>query len=262
MERVQEVVERVVRGLCEAIVELGVTEGELRAAIDYLNEVGASHEFALLSDAMEVSVLVDALTHGSAAEATASNVEGPFYKPGAPLLTESYRLAEVDETGEVLFVSGRVTDAVTEEGLPGAMLDVWQANAAGLYDNDDPSLGEFHLRGRMLTGDDGSYEFRTVVPPPYEIPKDGPVGKLLRALGRTAFRPAHVHLKASAEAHAPLTTMVFFRGDPWLQSDAIGAVKDSLVVELERHDSIGELKERGLDRPYFSCRFDVRLQRV
>jgi protocatechuate 3,4-dioxygenase beta subunit len=259
-ERLHEVTARIVRGLLEAMDDLRITDQELRAAIGYLNEVGANDEFGLLSDVTEISVRADALTHGREDGATATNVEGPFYKPGAPMLSPPFRLAAGDEPGDPLLVSGRVTDATTGQGVREAMLDAWQANAAGLYDNNDPSLGDFHLRGRMLTEDAGSYEFRTVVPPPYEIPKDGPVGRLLRALGRHAFRPAHLHLKASADGYAPLTTMVYFRGDPWLGSDTIGAVKDSLVVELERLDSSSEAGEP--DRPFFTCRFDVKLQRV
>jgi catechol 1,2-dioxygenase len=261
-ERLQTVTSRIVGDLLQAVQDLEVTEEELRTAIEFLNEVGAKREFALLSDVMEVSVLVDRLTHGSADGGTASNVEGPFYKPGAPVLTVPYRLAPDDEPGTFLLVSGRVTDAVSGEGLPGALVDVWQANADGLYDNNDPTLGEFHLRGRMLADDHGRYEFRTVVPPPYEIPKDGPAGRLLRELGRHAFRPAHLHLKAGAEGHASLTTMVFFQGDPWLGSDTIGAVKDSLVVNLESHDDRESMAARGLDRPFKSCTFDVALQRV
>jgi catechol 1,2-dioxygenase len=147
-----------------------------------------------------------------------------------------------------------VTDSQSGASLPGAILDVWQANAAGIYDTQDPSLGQFHLRGRMAVDDDGRYEFRTVVPPPYEIPKDGPVGALLRALGRHAFRPAHLHAKVTAAGYTSLTTMVYFAGDPYLDSDTIGAVKDSLVVKLERDD-----RADGADT---RCRFDVALRRA
>src|SRR5436190_241062 len=112
-----------------------------------------------------------------------------------------------------------------------------------------PASGEFRLRGRLAAGRDGAYEFRTVVPPPYEIPKDGPVGELLRALGRHAFRPAHLHLKVDPPGYRPLTTMVFFEGGEYLDSDAIGAVKRSLVTKLERHDDPAEQSARGVGRP-------------
>ena len=99
-----------------------------------------------------------------------------------------------------------------------------------------------------------------MVPPPYEIPKHGPVGALLRGLGRHAFRPAHLHLKVSKPGYATLTTMVFIADDPYLASDTIGAVKESLIVPLERHDDQSSIAARDLDRPYFTCRFDVSLR--
>jgi len=205
-------------------------------------------------------VLVDAITHGAdEAGGTVSDVEGPFYKPGAPMLERPYRMATEDEPGDPLFVTGSVTDAVTGEAVPGAVLDVWQANDAGMYDTQEPTLGEFHLRGRMAVDRNGAYEFRTVLPPPYEIPKEGPVGQLLRALGRHAFRPAHLHLKVAAAGYAPLTTMVFFEGDDYLGSDTIGAVKDSLITRLEWMKDASEIAARGLDHSFVTCRFDIRL---
>lgn len=256
-ERLQGIVDGLARALHDAVRELRITEDELWAGLRYLNEVGERGEFPLLSDVLGVSVLVDAITHGEevgegAGATTASNVEGPFYRPGAPVLERPYRLAAEGEPGERLRVSGRVTDDGTGEPVGAAELDAWQSSANGVYDNQDPSLGEFHLRGRMAVEPDGSYEFRTVVPPPYEIPKDGPVGALLRALGRHAFRPAHLHLKVRAPGYRPLTTMLYFADDPYLDSDAIGAVKDTLVVKLERDD--------GTDDGAARCRFDIALQ--
>lgn len=260
-ERLRVVVDRMVQGLHEAAAELRITEDELRTGLRFLTEVGRKDEFPLLSDVLGVSVLVDEMTHdGSDGAGTATSVEGPFYKPGAPELEPPYELASDDEPGEVLVVSGQVTDAASGAPLEAAMLDAWQANAAGVYDTQDASLGEFHLRGRMLTGPDGRYAFRTVVPPPYEIPKDGPVGALLRQLGRHAYRPAHLHLKVTAEGYAPLTTMVYFAEDPYLDSDTIGAVKDPLVIPLDRRDESGEPTAFGLTRSYSTCAFDISLR--
>jgi catechol 1,2-dioxygenase len=131
---------------------------------------------------------------------------------------------------------------------------VWQANDAAYYDVQLPQ-SEPHLRGRFPAGEGGIFELRTIVPPPYEIPKDGPVGKLLEALGRHAWRPAHLHLKVSHPSYAPLTTMVYFEGDPWLDSDTIGSVKDSLVVPLDRLPA-----DRRCEQPYALCLFDIRLR--
>jgi len=258
--RLDEVVGGLVKALHQAVLELGVTESELRAGLGFLSEVGAHDEFILLSDVLGVSVLVDRITHGEDASATASNVEGPFYVPDAPMLSPPFELASDDEPGEPLFVSGRVADAATGDPIGGALLDVWQANADGQYDVQYARDGETRLRGRLTADANGRYEFRTVVPPPYEIPKDGPVGALLRALARHAFRPAHIHAKVSAPGHASLTTMAFIAGDAYLDSDTIDAVKESLVVGLERHESAQDLADRGLDEPFSTCVFDVALR--
>ncbi len=234
-DRLHVVISGIVDSLKRAVVELGVTEDELG-----------------------ISVVFDQVTHGGEDPATSSNVLGPFYLSGAPVLDPPYTLADPEEPGEPLLVSGRVTDATTSMPLPGAMLDVWQADANGRYSNQDAGLDEFHLRGRIPVDLEGAYEFRTVVPPPYEIPKDGPVGRLLRSLGRHAYRPAHLHFKVSCEGYAPLTTMVFFRGGAYLDSDTIGAVKDSLVVPLGRAEAEGEsIPQAGSSA---TCRFDVALR--
>jgi protocatechuate 3,4-dioxygenase beta subunit len=253
----------VVTGLTKALGQeletLGVRDFELQAALQFLTEVGRADEFMLLSDVLGISVLVDRLTHGVDEAVTATNVTGPFYRPDSPLLSPPHVLPGAEE-GEALFVSGTVSDARTGAPIPSAMLDVWQANAEGLYDQQIGDGTEVRFRGRLAADDDGRYEFRTVVPPPYEIPKDGPVGRLLRSLGRHAFRPAHIHIKAAAEGFAPLTTMVFMAGDEYLGSDAIDAVKDALVVGLERVEAPRRIQSRGETGPYWTCRFDVRLR--
>jgi catechol 1,2-dioxygenase len=129
-------------------------------------------------------------------------------------------------------LTGRVTRAGGEP-IAGAELDFWQCNAEGFYDVQIPGA-EPRYRGRLLTDGEGRYEVRTIVPPPYEVKKDGPVGRLLEHLGRHAWRPAHIHLKAAAPDCQPLTTMVFMEGDPWLGDDTIGADKPSLTLALDR----------------------------
>lgn len=240
-----------------AIREAQVTEEELWTAVRFLNEIGEAGEFMLLSDVLGVSVVVDHITHDTDGAGTDANVMGPFYVPDAPLLDPPYALAPAGEPGEPLEVAGRVTDAVTGSPIAGAVLDVWQADVDGLYANQVPGRDPYHLRGRISAEEDGSYRFTTVTPPPYEIKKDGPVGRLLYALGRHAFRPAHLHLKISAPDHVGITTMIYFAGDPWLDSDTIGAVKPSLIVPIDRGNGAG-----AADPAPARCRFDVTLRPV
>jgi len=232
-QRLAEIVEAVIAGLRDVIKVHHITNEEWHAALAFLTEVGQNDEFILLSDVMRLSVLVDELSHPDAG-GTTPNVLGPFWRP-APLLDNPGVLVPEDEPGERLVLDGMVR---TEAGEPieGAEIDFWQCNADGLYDvqlpNDEP-----RYRGRLRTGGDGRYQIDTIVPPPYEIKKDGPVGRLLERLGRHAWRPAHIHCKAEAQDRRPLTTMLFIEGDPWLGDDTIGADKPSLVLALDRRGS-------------------------
>jgi catechol 1,2-dioxygenase len=258
--RLHAIVERVLGDLHATVRDLQITEPELRTAIAFLAEVGSTGEWQLLSDVLGISVGVDANTHPPAGGATSSNVEGPFYRPGAPLAEPPVRLCGDHEPGEILLVSGQVRAAGTGEPLPGAMLDVWQTNHAGLYEHEDPEQPDWNLRRRLRTGADGGYEFRTVAPPPYQIPRSGPVGRFLAAVGRHPWRPAHLHLKVTADGHQPLTTMLYLAGDPWLDDDTIFSVKPELTVALTGHEQADEISARGLDRPFSTASYDFALE--
>jgi protocatechuate 3,4-dioxygenase beta subunit len=253
--RLAEAIDRIGEALRTIVVDMDLSQQEWMDALAFLTDVGRADEFILFSDVLGLSVFVDERSHPSDDATTASNVQGPFYLPDAPLLEAPYRLAQDDEPGEPLVFAGRVSDADTGSPLAGALLEIWQADDAASYDVQIQDA-EPHLRGRFPAGDDGGFELRTIVPPPYEIPKDGPVGRLLEALGRHAWRPAHLHLKVSHPGFEPLTTMVYFEGDPWLDSDTIGSVKEPLVVALERLPA-----DDRCDRPHALCTFVVRLRR-
>ena len=72
-----------------------------------------------------------------------------------------------------------------------------------------------------------------MLPKPYTVPTEGPVGRYLEAVGQHPWRPAHIHFKVDAPGHAPLITQVFFPDDPYLENDTIGAVKPALVRPVE-----------------------------
>ncbi|MBI3301792.1 MAG: hypothetical protein HYZ72_06905 [Deltaproteobacteria bacterium] len=146
--------------------------------------------------------------------------------------------------------------------VAGALVDVWQTAPNGLYENQEPHQPDYNLRGRMLTDEQGHYEFQTVVPVSYQIPTDGLVGTLLRTLGRHAWRPAHIHFKVSADGYEPLTTMIFMEGDPYLDRDAVFAVKNSLVVALEKHDSPQEAAKRNVTAPFYTASYEFGLKPV
>lgn len=255
----------IVRDLVETLIEFArrhdLSTDEYLKALAFLTEVGRSDEMILLGDVLHVSIAIDDLTHRDAAGGTASNVEGPFYIAGSPTLIPPYRLCSIDEPGRPLLVTGRVSDSATGEPLPGAVLDLWQASADGFYEQQKPERGPNYLRGKVPVDPNGRFEFRTVVPASYEIPKDGPVGRLLGFLGRHAFRANHIHLKLDAEGYRPLTTQIFFSDNEWLRSDTVGAVKDDLIVVLSEDADEVRAKELELRSPFFTTSFDVGLRR-
>lgn len=159
---------------------------------------------------------------------TAANVLGPFYRTGAPARA---KLADAGEAGEVLVVSGRVFAPDCRTPLPGALLDVWQANSAGLYDIDKPATltdsTPLRLRGRLLTDAEGRYEIETIVPGRYPIPPGLP--GLEQYAGR--MRPAHIHFMVMHPLFGPLTTQLYFKGDPHLSQDPWA--KPTLAIELQ-----------------------------
>jgi catechol 1,2-dioxygenase len=133
-----------------------------------------------------------------------------------------------------MFVHGRILDT---EGKPvgGAVIDVWQANDVGFYDVQQKGIQpDFNLRGVFRTGEDGRYWFRAVKPRFYPIPDDGTVGKLLRALGRHPYRPAHLHYMIEAPGFERLVTHIFDPDDAYINSDAVFGVKESLLAAFKR----------------------------
>ena len=234
--RLNAIVDDIQGALLEIIAKHRITAEELRAATMFFAEAGQQHlEIPLMLDVF-LAAAVDDVANDNA-QGTENNVEGPVYVAGAPLLERPYVLPKRDdEAGDKLVFSGTVR-STDGSNLAGATLDVWQANGAAEYSHFNPGVPEYNLRGKLTTDDDGHFEFETVVPSPYEIPTGGATGKLLAALGRSAFRPGHIHFKVSHEAATPLTTQIYFEGDPWLDADVVGAVKSSLVAKLTQGPS-------------------------
>jgi protocatechuate 3,4-dioxygenase beta subunit len=261
-ERLQKVLPDAIAALHQVIEKHRVTEKEWSAVLAFLTEVGRQDEFVLLSDVTKTSVLVDAISHEGETNATPSDVEGPLYRENPPWREKPVKIYdeyEGIENGDVLFVHGRITSA---DGTPvsEAVLDIWQTSPDGGYDVWDERQPDYNFRGKFGVDEDGNYEFRTMVPKPYTVPTDGPVGGFLEATDQHPWRPAHIHFKVEAEGHEPLITQVFFPDDPYLENDTIGAVKPDLVRSLRRHESEEELAWRGLDAPFYTCEFDITLK--
>jgi len=263
-ERLKQIMTSVVTHLHAIVKEVEPTFEEWAFAIDFLTRTGkicdaSRQEFILLSDTLGVTMLVDAINHRHPA-ATESTVLGPFHVAGAPRLQMGDSIS-LDGKGEPLFMSGKVVD---EAGQPiaGALLDVWLTSFDGFYDVQDERQPEMNLRGQFITGDDGRYFFRSIKPSSYPIPSDGTVGSMLSALGRHPMRPAHVHFIVSAPGYHAVTTHVFVEGDPYLDSDAVFGVKESLIIPFVHHDDPAEAARLRLGNPFYTAEYDFVLARV
>jgi protocatechuate 3,4-dioxygenase beta subunit len=251
-----------IRHLHAVVREVELTEAEWFEAIKFLTATGQKsddrrQEFILLSDVLGASMLVDAINHRRPAGATENTVLGPFYVHGAREIALGADMA-AGWKGEPTVVSGRV-QSIDGTSLAGALLDLWQSNADGLYDVQLPKGDERQLRARLRAGADGRFWFRTIKPTSYPVPTDGPVGLILSRMGRHPYRPAHLHFIVSAPGHETAVTHLFVKGDPYLESDAVFAVKDSLVAEWKTVDSPAEAKKLGMPNPFLQLEFDVRL---
>ena len=244
--RLRELLGSLVRHLHEFVREVEPTFEEWERAVEFLAATGRMcdgqrQEFILLSDVLGVTMLVDAINHRKASEATESTVLGPFHMVESPP-RELGDTIDLVATGDPCVVTGRVAS------LDGAPLAGAQVQPPG------------NGRGLFTCDADGRFWFRTVTPSDYPIPTDGPVGRLLGASGRHPYRPAHIHFIVAAPAHLPVTTHVFVAGSPYLDSDAVFAVKQSLIRDFAEVDDPGQAAAYGVGTPFRHAHFDVVLQ--
>lgn len=263
--RLREVMTIIVDHLHAAVKEARLTSDEWLAGIKFLTETGQTcsdwrQEFILLSDVLGVSMLVDALNHDRPEGSTENTVLGPFYVAGAPHYDNGANIC-LDGKGEPLLVRGRVTDNAGNP-VAGATVDVWATNDDGFYDVQQKGIQPDHnLRGVFTTASDGTYSFRTVKPRFYPIPDDGPVGKLLTAVGRHPNRAAHLHFIVKAPGFDTVITHIFTPDCRYLAEDAVFGVKHSLIADFRQIDDRDEALRAGLPAPFWVVDWDFVLAR-
>jgi catechol 1,2-dioxygenase len=235
-DRNTELATAAIKHLLAFVEEVGLTREEWFAGIQFLNAVGqmtdgARDEFILLSDTLGVSMLVEMINHRAAAGTTEPTVFGPFHVEGAPKRQMGESIVDQQLGGTPLTFHGVVRSS---DGSPigGATLDVWQAAPNLLYDVQDPDMKAMNYRGVFTTGNDGAYTFIASRPPAYQIPGDGPVGKMLATMGRHNWRPGHTHFVISAPGHKTVITHLFDASSDYLDSDAVFGVRQSLIVDM------------------------------
>ena len=230
------------------------------AAMQWLTRTGQisaekREEFILASDVLGLSMLVVQMNHRRDPRATPATVLGPFHIEGAPELGYGDDMSQ-GLPGTPLYVHGVVRD-LDGRPVPGAVLDVWQADNEGLYESQHADVDEARLRAKYTTREDGTYCMRTVAPLGYTIPMDGPVGELISRTDISHFRPAHVHFLINVPGYEPLITHLFEEGADYLDSDVVFGVKEQLVVRYEKREpgatpDGGYWVDMGAARPFGS----------
>jgi len=234
-ERLVFLLDKLVEHLHDYVRETNLTQEEWLASLNFLYDCGQistpdRHEFILLSDVLGLSAVVDMVnTKGGGTEM--SNL-GPFYLPEAPAKELGADLSG-DREGVVMLANGVVRDTLGNP-LPNATVDTWQADGSGMYPIQDPKQDKFDMRAVFKTDDQGRYYYTTLLPKSYTVPYDGPVGRILRATDRHAWRSKHLHYMLSAPGMRGIVTELFFEGDEYIDSDAVFGVRKSLIGKIQR----------------------------
>lgn len=233
--RIKEVLSSLIRNLHNFVQEVGLTLDEFIAGCEFMARAGkmcneTRNEFILIANILGLEVLIDLISPQGGEQTT---VLGPMHRPDAPRYANgsSIVLTE-DKAAETIFVEGYVRDA---DGAPlaGATVDVWQADAKGLYDVQDTTQADRNLRGVFTTDETGYYSLICVRPAGYPIPDDGPGGELLRLTKRHPMRPAHIHFIVSSPGKNPIVSQLYDAACKYIDNDSIFAVKDQITVNFE-----------------------------
>jgi len=244
-ERLKFIFKSLVNHMHDFVRETSLTTEEWTTAIHFLTKTGkisSRPEFILLSDTLGVSTLVDSINNAKPPGATEATVLGPFYADDAHEVEKGDSIAS-EGKGDYMYVEGVVKD-LRGNLIPNAIIDTWETDGHGQYDNQYESRDGPDCRGRLHSAEDGSYAFRAVVPVSYSVPVDGTVGEMLSKLGRHVYRPAHLHIRINAPGYEELITALYFKG-PYVTSDAVFGVKSSLIVEPKVIDDLSLSKARG-----------------
>lgn len=226
--RVATIVSKLLASIHDVVRDENVTYPEFQAAKQWLIEVGEGSEWPLFLDVFVEHAVEEVAARTQ--DGTKGSILGPYYLPGqARLETPATLPQRPDEKGIPLLFTGQVRDTGGAP-VPHAELDIWQADEQGYYSGFAPHLPDGNLRGLVVTDAHGRFEIHTIQPAPYQVPTDGPTGKLITAADWHPWRPAHLHLLVSGSGHRTITTQLYFQGGQWLNSDVAEATKPELVL--------------------------------
>jgi protocatechuate 3,4-dioxygenase beta subunit len=207
--RLKYLFERLVTHLHDFARETRLSTSEWMAGLMFLTAVGQQctdlrQEFILLSDTLGLSLLVDSIDHPKPVNSTEGTVLGPFHTHDANHV-EHGNVIHTDPDGTPCLVLCTIKDT---EGRPveGARIDVWEGDSKGFYDVQYSNRDGPDGRAVLKSDKDGTFWFKAIVPVPYPVPADGPVGDMLKKLGRHAYRPGHLHFMFEKEGFDHLIT--------------------------------------------------------
>ncbi|CAF0741392.1 unnamed protein product [Adineta ricciae] len=259
--RLKFLMDKLIDHLHDYIRETRLTTEEWTETIRFLTSSGqicneVRQEFILLSDILGASVLIDALNNPKPPNATESTVLGPFYTEDAADVANGESIASPNK-GEICLVLATVKNTKGEP-IEGTRIDVWETDGNGLYDNQYEHREKPDMRGRLTSNKQGEFYFKCVKPVSYAVPTDGPVGGLLTALHRCAYRPAHIHFRLSVpnSDYDDLVTALYINGDPYITSDAVFGVKKNLIVDANKVNDITLAKMYEVNEQDWLIRYD------
>lgn len=233
--RIHDVTMDIVEGIRDALRKNNVTFDEYRAGVRHMMQVAEGKETPLLLDVFLNSTIVEIENRGR----TGSNaaIQGPYFKEGAPQVTDHLAIREEDKDQTPMLLRGTVTD-LNGKPVAGAVIDIWHSTPEGRYSGFDPNVPLEYYRGKITTDENGAYSVRSIVPVPYQIPNKGPTGALLELMGGHSWRPAHVHYWIKAEGFRPLISQAYFEGGDYVEDDCCNGVSSEFIVAETYEDGV------------------------
>ncbi|CAH7685541.1 Intradiol ring-cleavage dioxygenase, partial [Phakopsora pachyrhizi] len=247
--RTKFIFERLIYHLHTFAKEVNLKTDEWKAGIDFITKSGqmcsdVRQENILLSDVLGLSALVDGLSNAKPKGCTECSILGPFHTEDSEEVNAS-SLCSIPEDNN-LTITGKIKD-INGTPISGAKIDIWETDKDGLYDVQKIDRSGPDCRGIIFSDNEGNYKVKGLVPVAYSVPSDGPVGNLMKVLQRHSFRPAHIHFKIEAKGYQTLVTALYIEGDPFIKSDAVFGVKNSLVVKLEKNGDLSGNKSSNTE---------------
>lgn len=198
----------------------------------HLIDTGENHEIDLVLDMFFNQTICDIEMKDR--QGTRSNVEGPYFLEGAPLVIDEVKVCGDTEP---LLIRGVVKD-IKGNPIPDVEVDLWWATPEGKYSGYTDDLPMEYFRGKVNTDAEGKYCVMGSMPMEYPMTTErhGPTGGLIEMLGSQGMRTKHIHQKYRKAGYQTLTTQAYFSGAAYIDEDPVKAVFEDLTYDLKEED--------------------------